>query len=756
MAKPLRVLLVEDSEDDALLVVEVLRRGGYAVEFARVQTAETMRLSLTTHNWDIVLCDYAMPGFDAPSALQLLRASGQDLPFVIISGRIGEDIAVESLKQGADDYLLKQNLTRLIPALQRSLQDADNRRARRAAERAHGLIMANSLDVICTTDEAGRLTAVSEAARGVWAYEPAELVGRRLFDLAHPEDRSRSEQVAQAVRAGQVTRDFENQVIRKDGSAVAMMWSAQWSSADALCYWIGRDVTGRKQMESILRENEKRFRALVENAPDGIYVELDMRFAYVNQNAIRLFGAETSVQLVGMPVLGRCHPGSRALAAERLRLLNDERKGALPLGQRYLRLDGTPFDVEVSGVPLNYEGRDGGLVFFRDVTDRKRLEDQLRQAQKLEAIGQLAGGVAHDFNNILAATLMKISLLSEEPSASDEIKAGLQELETEAQRAASLTRQLLMFSRRSVLKIERLDLNAILGDLLKMLRRLIGEHINLRFEAASALSAVEADAGMMEQVVMNLAVNARDAMPKGGQLAITTGSAQFDAVGLLEHPSRRPGCFVCLAVADLGCGMDERTLKRIFEPFFTTKEVGKGTGLGLATVSGIVAQHNGWVEVESEVGKGSTFRVYLPAVDKALVAATSKAAPERPRRGHETILLAEDEPAVRQVLGQCLRALGYRVFETSNGREALAEWEKHGPEIDLLFTDMVMPEGLTGWELGEQLRESRPGLKVIITSGYSAEMTSQGMPTEAGVVYLPKPYQASVLAATVRACLDEK
>jgi CheY-like chemotaxis protein len=301
------------------------------------------------------------------------------------------------------------------------------------------------------------------------------------------------------------------------------------------------------------------------------------------------------------------------------------------------------------------------------------------------------------------------------------------------------------------------DLNEVVANLLKMLGRLIGEQVQLLFDSKTGLlPAVSADAGMLEQVLMNLVVNARDAMPKGGRITIKTTVEDFGDGEVGLNPSRRRGRFLCLAVADTGVGMDEVTLKRVFEPFFTTKEVGKGTGLGLATVHGIVAQHNGWVEVESEVGQGTTFRVYLPVAREAVTETVKVAPGSELQRGKESILLVEDEDGVRRTTGQALRLLGYRVYEAENGQAAMKQWQAHGAEVELLLTDMVMPEGMTGLELAEQLQGLKPGLKAIISSGYTAEMVQAGVPDKPGLYYLPKPYEVKKLAETVRRCLDKQ
>jgi PAS domain S-box-containing protein len=391
-----------------------------------------------------------------------------------------------------------------------------------------------------------------------------------------------------------------------------------------------------------------------------------------------------------------------------------------------------------------------------DVTKLRQLEAQYRQAQKLEAVGQLAGGVAHDFNNILAGFMMQLQLMQGNQALDQETQNSLDELQREAMRAVGLTRQLLMFSRRSVLVVNPLDLNEVVANLLKMLSRLIGENIDLTFTGKSGLPKVEADVGLLEQVLMNLVVNARDAMPGGGRITMETQQFQFGRDEAVSDPLRRAGLFVCLTVSDTGCGMDDVTQKHIFEPFFTTKEAGKGTGLGLATVHGIVAQHQGWVEVESTVGVGSTFRVLLPALAESVRPVNSVMMELPMLRGNETILLVEDEAAVRRLTSRVLRELGYRVHEAANGQEAMRVWGLHSGAIDLLFTDMVMPEGVSGLELATNLQGIKPSLKVILSSGYSSEIFKSGVPTRTGLVYLPKPCEAKVLAAMVRNLLDTR
>jgi len=394
------------------------------------------------------------------------------------------------------------------------------------------------------------------------------------------------------------------------------------------------------------------------------------------------------------------------------------------------------------------------LQSIENKEERKRTEEQLRQTQKMESIGQLAGGIAHDFNNILGATMLQINLLQEHPNMTAELRSLVNELEVGTTRASNLTRQLLLFSRRQAIQIKPMELNETLDDLLKMLNRIMGEHVKLTLEGEGAPIWIEADKGMMEQMVMNLCVNARDAMEHGGCIVISTRYVQIGAVNSSSATEARPGNFACLSVADTGCGIEAENLKQIFEPFFTTKEVGKGTGLGLATVYGIIKQHQGWIEVESAVGKGSVFHVFLPS-HPAPSPRQSQNSKGQLQHGHETILIAEDDKSLRMMLAMSLRRLGYRVLEAGDGMEAIRQWNQHAGEIDLLIADMIMPGGMSGLDIITQIRQTTPKFKAIISSGYSSEIARLSAAAKSGVVILSKPYEADALAATVRQTLDQ-
>ena len=395
--------------------------------------------------------------------------------------------------------------------------------------------------------------------------------------------------------------------------------------------------------------------------------------------------------------------------------------------------------------------------YVDDVTERLSLESQLRQSQKMESIGQLAAGVAHDFNNMLTIIQGHVGMLMARPGMAAQALDSAQAVFFAAERAASLTRQLLMFSRKNVMQLKLLDLSEVVLNLSKMLRRLLGETITLNFTPPTRLPFIRGDSGMIEQVIMNLCVNARDAMDKGGTLTVSLSGIDVAEHYVQTHPESRPGPHVCLCVTDTGCGMDTYVIGRIFEPFFTTKEVGKGTGLGLATVYGIVKQHGGWVEVTSKTGNGTTFNVFLPASAETAKPANEDPAPHGPvTGGKETILVVEDEPVLREMAQLILEECGYQVFVAANGRDAIELWDRHPNSVDLLFTDMVMPAGVSGVELASKLLGNRPPLRIVFASGYTVDdISTDFLERHNDARFLQKPYNRASLARAVRESLDK-
>jgi len=431
----------------------------------------------------------------------------------------------------------------------------------------------------------------------------------------------------------------------------------------------------------------------------------------------------------------------------------------------FIRKDRTELHVQLAVTTLNDSQGNarGSLGVAIDTTRRKqaesereKLQGQLIQAQKMEAVGQLAGGVAHDFNNILAAMVMNLGLMRDDPVLTPELRAQIDDQQEFVARAANLTRQLLLFGRREVMQKQLLDLDSLLGNLLKMLRRLIGENISIEFKGNPKATWIVADGGMVEQVVMNLVVNARDAMPAGGRITLTSEPVELGVPTAGSPPAARAGRFVRLTIADSGCGMDAGTLAHIFEPFFTTKAPGKGTGLGLATVYGIVERHEGWIAVDSSPGSGTTFRIHLPAADPGRGPGPDTISRLPVSGGQETVFLVEDDTSVRAAALAVLRHAGYQVITAGNGQAAVEIWNARQQKIDLLLTDMIMPEGWTGIELVKRLRKDEPGLKVIIMSGYSLELSQQGVLTTERLVYLAKPFEPAMLTRIVRQCLDGK
>jgi two-component system cell cycle sensor histidine kinase/response regulator CckA len=503
----------------------------------------------------------------------------------------------------------------------------------------------------------------------------------------------------------------------------------------------------RRRAEEALRKNEEMFRLLFSSNPLPTWVvdQETLRFLEVNDAAVRQYGYSRT-EFRSLSTLDIRPEEERAHFLEYQKQHENEPRQH---GEwKHRKKDGKVFKVEFIAHELNYAGRRVRLVVAQDITERHLLEQQLRQSQKMEAVGRLAGGVAHDFNNLLMVIKGHTELLLNNFPAADQAKRKIEQIERAADRASSLTRQLLAFSRMQVLQPRVMNLNDVVEDMGKLLPRLIGEDIELVIRTSHDLGAIRADASQMEQVIMNLAVNARDAMPGGGKLLIETMNTDLDGAYHDVHPIVRQGRYVLLAVSDNGIGMDAETQTRIFEPFFTTKEQGKGTGLGLATVYGVVKQSGGFIWVYSELRRGTSFKIYLPRVDQPFeTAGISQAISDSPR-GTETILLAEDEEDVREVAREFLESGGYTVLQAKDGAEAIRLVEQHNGNIDLLITDMVMP-GMTGNELAVRLREKRPSLRLMYMSGYSEGAALDSALSDSSIRLLTKPFSRSALLRAV-------
>ncbi len=630
--------------------------------------------------------------------------------------------------------------------------------AYRAADRRDlATTLASIGDAVISTDVAGRVTRMNRAAEALTGWPLAEALGRPLnevFRILQEGTRAPAESpAARVLREGAViglanhtlllSRDGTERPIADSGAPI------QTAEGEILgVVLVFRDQTEEREAARALARSEARHRLLFDSSPlpRWVYDRETLRFLEVSAAAIQRYGYGRD-EFLAMTI-------EDLLPAGDLPALRQAAAGLTAAGDSgvwHHRLkDGQLRSVELHSRDIDWDDRPARLVSVIDVTERERLAGQLRQAQKMEAMGRLAGGVAHDFNNLLSVILTYSHIIADGLAPGAAIREEIDEIRKAGERAAELTKQLLAFSRQQVLAPKVIDLNDVLARTEKMLRRVIGEDVVLHAVRAPALGRVLADEGQIEQVLMNLAVNARDAMPRGGQLTIETANVELDESFVRAHAGAKVGAHVRLAVRDTGVGMDEATRGRIFEPFFTTKEVGRGTGLGLATVLGIVQQSGGTIWVESEPGRGTTFEILLPRVDES--GPLESVAPARaPGGGFESILLVEDEAALRSATGRILRGAGYRVLDVPGGAEALDLFERNDAAIDLLLTDVIMPE-MSGPELARRLRALRPGLRVLCMSGYAGEAVLQhGL--DSGVAFLAKPIVPAALLAKVREVL---
>jgi PAS domain S-box-containing protein len=701
----------------------------------------------------------------ADGLMRVVTGQGEirELEFCNRLGRDGRGVPV--VWGVSRDVTERRRIERELRALNEQLEQRVQERTetlRRTQERFEALAGMAPVGIF-RTGPTGEMRYVNEAWGRITGLAEAESLGTGYLDMVHPEDRERfrAPWPRSAAESGGVF-EWEGRLRRRDGSVawVVMRTRPESPEPGAPGCFVGTmtDITAFRVAE----EERRKLASLVENSPELIGIAgMDARMLYVNAAGRALLGLGPAADVTTISSLAIATPESRALAKHTIAA--EVLAGRTWEGELAVRRFDRPGTVDVALRAFAIrDAADAGPVLIalvaRDVAERKRAEaairdrdDQLRQAQKMEAVGRLAGGVAHDFNNLLTVILGQSQLLSRDLDPNDPRSRPTQAIQRAADRAAALTRQLLTFSRKQVLQTAVIDLNEIVHAIGGLLRRVIGEDIELSVRSAERPAVLNGDRSQIEQVLMNLAVNARDAMPQGGHLTLEIKNAVLDAAALHQSPGAAPGPYVVLGVTDTGTGMPPEVQARIFEPFFTTKPAGKGTGLGLATVYGIVHQHGGVIAVETAMGRGTTFRVALPALTEATPAAA--VAEERLAEGHETVLLAEDEPDVRALVRLYLETLGYTVLEAGGPEEALALAARHGERIDLLLSDVIMPR-MSGRELADALRGRRPDLPVLFMSGYSHDVFAQHGVDTSHAALIEKPFTLEHLSVAVRGVLD--
>ncbi|HUA66635.1 MAG TPA: PAS domain S-box protein [Alphaproteobacteria bacterium] len=635
---------------------------------------------------------------------------------------------------------------------------------RETSERFHQLAD-NITDVFwMRSADFNKVIYVSPAFEKVWARPVGELYSHpeRWVEFIIPEDRERVAAAFEQFQRSTGSLDIEYRIVWPAGD-VRWIRARGFQIRDAnhkIIRYAGviTDITERKRAEAALRKSEAQLRALFEGAAVGMaLVNPEGRPVKCNPALCRMLGY-SEAELCRTTFDELTHSEDAEAGRKLYRSLIAGERDHYEITKRYIRRDGQIVwgRLAVSLVKQDTDVPSLAIGMIEDITESRKLEAKMRETQKMEAIGKLAGGVAHDFNNILAVIQMQAGLLAESPELPPAQRELAGEISKASERAANLTRQLLLFSRRQVVQARAHDLNEIVTNMLKMLRRVLGEDIQVQFKWAMERLWIHADAGMLDQILMNLAVNARDAMPKGGQLTIETFAVNADRSADAGNRHARAGSFACLTVSDTGCGISPEILPHVFEPFFTTKEVGKGTGLGLATVFGIVQEHQGSIDVESDVGRGTTFRICFPRIDKPAVSDSRHRVPppSSMSSGNETILLVEDDRALRISVEGTLAHLGYRLLTASHGIEALELWKAHRDQIRLLLTDLVMPRGMNGRALALKMLAEKPDLKVLYTSGYATDVADTNFQLEDGVNFLQKPYLPQKLSEIIRRALD--
>jgi PAS domain S-box-containing protein len=754
--------MIEDVEADFLLVARHIRNSGLDARLTWVKDGQELSAALEAGAWDLVLSDYKVVGLDFMETLELVKHHLAHVPVILISGSVGEETAVELLKQGVADFVLKDRLFRLIPAIERSLNEEIERSRRREAEARFSTIIDNAKSAVWVKDLDGKFLVINAYLQNLLKKTADEALGRTAFDLLPREAVEEIVDNERQVLLSGAAVEVEESIHFPDGQHCFL--SAKFPLKDgtgkinalgAIC----TDITALKQTEALLKEREQQFRqmsqeyrTLLDNLPDGIvHLSPDLHIQWVNEAAQRMFNLEEDALSSGKC----CHEvfwnkASRCTACPVVRSLDSRCK---EMGCFTPEGDGREF--EIRAVPMvDKNGELEGIIeIVRDITSHRNLEEQFRQAQKMESIGTLAGGIAHDFNNILSAVLGYGEFALEDLAEDHRARKSVQTIIEAGMRASHLTKDLLLFSRKQISRKEPADINQILSRIEKFIRRIIGEDIHCATILANEPLVIFADSHQVDQVLMNFATNARDAMPAGGHFSISTERLELDQDFIDTHGFGSPGPYARITVTDTGKGMDKQTAAKIFEPFFTTKEMGKGTGLGLAVVYGIIKDHQGYINVYSEPGKGTTLTVYLSLIENERRDHQESSGLEKPRGGRETILLAEDDATVRELFSRVLTQYGYTVVEAMNGEEAIRLFAQRRGAIDLVLFDLVMPK-MNGKQAFESIQRLQPDIKAIFISGYAPENIQLKELLDLHIDILPKPVSPRKLLRTVRDLLD--
>ena len=767
MTESIRILIVEDLPTDAELAQREIRKTIESCIFQRVETREDFEVALTDFHPDLIISDYRMPRFDGLTALKLALEKAPFTPVIILTGAINEDTAVECMKAGANNYVIKEHIKRLGLAVVHALEEKRMRQDRHQAERLlqfnekrYRQLVESSNDWIWEIDQDAVYTYAGPQCREILGYEPEEIIGKKPFDLMPPEEAKRVSAIFKIIAGRRDSfRGLENTNVHKNGSLVYMETNGA-PMFDDNGFFLGyrgldRNITERKRVEQAVRESEARYRTLIHTLPDAmLVVDLNWQITYASPSSLQFFN--TTENLFGRQGIDLIHPDYHEKFQAVMKKLVE---GAVIRNEEFLlfKKDGSTFFAEISASCIkDDQGQTiGFLGLARDISDRKKTEEdktqlqvQLLQAQKMESIGRLAGGVAHDFNNMLSVILGYTELIHNQLPPNDPMISDVMQIERAGTRARDITQQLLAFSRKQIIEPTVLDLNEMIATTQNGLARLIGEDIDLRFSPEPDLYRIKFDHSQLDQILINLAVNARDAMPQGGRLTIETANIRIDESFRREHLGFEPGDYVLLSVSDTGMGMDKETLTHAFEPFFTTKVIGKGTGLGLATVYGIVNQGGGFIEASSEPGKGSVFKIYFPRILEE-----EDPSPESeafvPEQGTGTVMVVEDDGMVRDMTVAMLESVGYKVLPAETPQDALEYCKSNRTPIDLLITDVVMPE-LSGAELRDKILQMRPGIKVLFISGHAGDVIAHHGILDEGINFIRKPFSMNDLAQAVR------